>query len=323
MSLTRQVKQELARVGETLACCSSWELNALLLRNGFYTIRHNAHILSIAVDDIAVARRLFNLLRQAGVASPAIARQQEKRLKRSRFLVQVQGREQIDALLIYLDLKEVGHHLSLPRRLAAVPRRTCCRKAFLRGVFMAGGTISISGRSGYHLELKCNSLEEAQFDQKIFETFNLRPLIRRRDGSLFLYFKNAESVADYLRIIGAGNTLLQLESLRVVKSMRNQVNRLVNFETANLEKVVASSHQQLDTIEQVDRMIGLANLSPALREAALIRRLHPESSLKELGEMLDPPVSKSGMNHRFRQLEKILGKAGFAKHKQKSCQSNH
>jgi len=323
LSLTRQVKQELAREEESLACCSSWELKALLLRNGFYTIRHITHILSIAVDNIAVARRLFNLLRQAGVASPAIVRQQEKRLQRSQFLVQVIGRDQVDALLVYLDLKEVGRHLSLPRRFTAVPRRTCCRRAFLRGAFLAGGSISISRRSGYHLELNCRSFEDAQFDQKILECFDLKPLVRRRNGSVFLYFKNAESVADYLRIIGAGNTLLQLESMRVVKSMRNQVNRLVNFETANLEKVVASSQQQLDSIENIDRLIGLMNLSPALREAALIRKLHPESSLKELGEMLEPPVSKSGMNHRFRQLGKILAKAGHAKHKQKSCQSDN
>lgn len=321
MSLTRQVKQELARAEESMACCSSWELKALLLRNGFYTIRHNTHILSIAVDDIAVARRLFNLLRQVGVASPVIVRQQEKKLQKSQFLIQVLGREQVDALLVYLDLKEAGRHLSLPRRFTAVPRRTCCRKAFLRGAFLAGGSISVSRRSGYHLELNCSSFEDAQFDQKIFEYFDLEPLIRRRNGSVFLYFKNADSVADYLRIIDAWNTLLQFESMRVVKSMRNQVNRLVNFETANLEKVVASSQQQLDNIEQIDRLFGLENLSPALREAALIRKLHPELSLKELGEMLDPPVSKSGMNHRFRQLEKILIKAGPVKRKQKSCQS--
>lgn len=314
MSLTRQVKQELAREQESLACCSSWELKALLLRNGFYTIRQITHILSIEVDDIAVARRLFNLLRKAGVASPAIVRQQEKRLQRSQFLVQVIGRDQVDALLVYLDLKEAGRHLSLSHRYTAVPKRKCCRRAFLRGAFLAGGSISISRRSGYHLELNCRSYEDAHFDQKILECFDLKPLVRRRSGSVFLYFKNAESVADYLRVIGAGNTLLQLESMRVVKSMRNQINRLVNFETANLEKVVASSQQQLDTIERIDRLIGLMNLSPALREAALIRKLHPESSLKELGEMLDSPVSKSGMNHRFRQLEKILTKASHAKY---------
>lgn len=307
MSLTRQVKQELARPEGTLSCCSSWELKALLLKSGYYTIRQRTHILSIAVDDITVARRLFSLLRHAGVASPLIVRQQEMRLQKNRFLVQVPGREQIDALLVYLDLKEAGSFFSLPGKYTVLPRRTCCRKAFLRGAFLAGGTISISRRSGYHLELNCSSFEDAQTYQKVLGFFNLKPLVRYRKGSVSLYFKDAEAVADYLRVVGAVNTLLQLESMRVVKSMRNQVNRLVNCETANLEKVVASAQQQLEVIDQIDKILGLENLSSALREAARIRRSFPEASLKELGELLEPPVSKSSMNHRFRQLEKILG----------------
>lgn len=308
MSLTRQVKQELTRPGQTLNCCSSWELKAILLKSGYYTIRQSTHILSIAVDDIAVARRLFNLLRQAGIPSPLIVRQQEKRLQKNRFLVQVSGREQVDALLVYLDLKEAGTFFSLPGRHTVLPRRSCCRRSFLRGVFLAGGSISISRRSGYHLELSCGSPEDAQFCAKILELFNLKALIRHRKGNAFLYFKDAEAVADFLRIIGAGNALLELESMRVVKSMRNQVNRLVNCETANLEKTIASAQLQLQVIDRLSSLVGLENLSPALREAARLRRSYPESSLKELGEMLDPPVSKSSMNHRFRQLEKILQK---------------
>lgn len=322
MSLTRQVKHELIRHEEELTCCGSWELKALLLRHGYYTIRRESQLLSIRVDEIAVARRLFNLLRQAGIESPIIYKQQDKRFSRNQFLVQIQGNEQVDALLIYLDLKEAGHYLSLSRRHASLPRRVCCKKAFLRGAFLAGGSISVSRRSGYHLEINCGSSEDAHAYQKVLMSFQLSPLFRKRGDSVFLYFKNAESVADFLRVIGAGGSLVELESQRVVKSMRNQVNRLVNFETANLEKVVASAHQQLETIDAIDSIIGLNNLSPALREAAAARRSNPEASLKELGEMLEPPVSKSGMNHRFRQLDAILTKAGLPPSKQKPCQSD-
>jgi cell division protein WhiA len=308
LSLTRQVKGELARSEKTLACCGSWELKALLLRHGYFTIRQKTHILSVGVDDIAVARRLFILLRQAGVTAPGIIKQQQERLQKDQYVVQVQGRDQVDALLVYLDLKEAGHYLSFFKRLTAVPKRDCCRKAFLRGAFLAGGSISLSRRSGYHLEINCGGLEDAQIYQSILSHYNLAPLIRRRNGNVFFYFKNAEAVADFLRITGAGNTLLQFESMRVVKSMRNQVNRLVNCETANLEKVVASAQQQLEMIDRIDRLIGLASISPALREAAQLRRSFPEASLKELGELLEPPVGKSGMNHRFRQLKNLLAK---------------
>ncbi|MGM0651494.1 MAG: DNA-binding protein WhiA [Bacillota bacterium] len=308
MSLTLQVKQELARFEDTLVCCDSWELKAFLLRSGYYTIGRNSHVISIAVDHYAVARRLFNLIRQAGVSSPAILRQQEKRLRKNRFLVSVYGRDQLEALLVYLDLKEAGKHLSLPRNLTALPKRLCCKKSVLRGAFLVGGSISVSRQSGYHLEIGCNSIEDARAYQKILQSFEISPLLRKRKELVSLYLKNAEAIGDFLRIVGAGSTLLQLESLRVVSSMRNRVNRLVNCETANLERTVASAHQQLDTIDRVERLVGLANISPALREAALIRRSYPEASLKELGELIEPPLSKSAMSHRFRQLEKILAK---------------
>ncbi len=308
LTLTRQVKHELVRIDEGATCCGSWELKALLLRHGYYTIRRDTHLLSIRVDESAVARRLFNLLRGAGVGAPVIIRQQEDRFRKDKYNVQVQGADQVDALLVYLDLKEAGPYLSLPSRHSSLPRRACCKKSFLRGAFLAGGSISVTRKSGYHLEINCGSLEDAHVYQKILRSFNLSPLVRKRGDTAFLYFKNAEAVADFLRVIGAGGALLELESQRVVRSMRNQVNRIVNCETANLEKTVASAQQQLETINKIDRIIGLNSLSPALRDAALIRRAYPESSLKELGELLNPPVSKSGMNHRFRQLEKILQK---------------
>lgn len=308
MSLTRQVKEELTRHEDGPECCSSWELKAILLKNGYYTFRQKEYSLSAMVDHVSVARRLFNLLRKAGVETPLIYKRQEVRLRRSQYVVQVYGTEQVDALLIYLDLKEVGHFLTLLRRHAAIPRRSCCRRAFLRGAFLAGGSISVSRRSGYHLEINCGSPEDTGVYQQLLKSYNLAPLLRIRNDTAYLYFKNAESVADFLRIIGAGSALLQFESQRVVKSMRNRVNRLVNCETANLGKVVASAQQQLDLINELDRAIGLNNLSSALKDIALLRRKYPEASFKELGELSAPPLTKSGISHRFRQLEQIIRK---------------
>jgi len=320
LALSRQVKQELARLDDTLSCCNSWELKALLVKNGYYMISQNNHHLSIVVDDSAVARRVFNLLKQTGVEEPYIVRQQEKRLHKNRFLVQLSGLKQIDHLLVYLDFKEAGNFLSLPRKHMVVPRRNCCRKALLRGIFLAGGSVSISQHSGYHLEIDCGSVEDAFVCKEILEEFKLKPYLRERKDRAYIYFKSAESIADYLRIIGAGGTLLELESKRVVKSMRNQVNRVVNCETANLEKIVSSAQAQLELIDEVDRRVGLNNISPSLREAAYLRKTYPEASMKELGKKLDPPVSKSGISHRFRQMEKLLKKRGYPGSKQRTCQ---
>ena len=120
--------------------------------------------------------------------------------------------------------------------------------------------------------------------------------------------KHGESIAEFTGD-RCHNALLELENIRVVKSMRNQVNRLVNCETANLDKIVTSSQQQIEAIARVEQLIGLSNLPPTLQEAANLRKKYPEASLKELGEMLNPPLGKSGMNHRFRQLARLARKA--------------
>lgn len=309
MTLTRRVKNELVRSSSEQSCCNVWELKAFLLRLGYYTISGEGSSLNIYLRDLGVARRLYILLKKAGVKSAVIVRQHGKRLGKNKILVRVEGCEQTESLLLYLNLKGPGPYSSLCRRHTALPSKTCCQKAFLRGIFFAGGSISVSGRSGYHLEINCGEHEDALVYKKVLKEFGLEPLIRKRKDVYYVYFKNAEAVADFLRIVDAKTALLDLESGRVIKSMRNQVNRLVNFETANLEKTVASAQQQLEKIRTLDALIGLNKLTPALKEAAYLRMSHPEASLKELGELLDPPVSKSGMNHRFRQMEKILEKS--------------
>ncbi len=309
MTSTRQVKQELSRLEKPYSCCSSWELKALLTGNGYYTIRRKHHDLVITADHSFVAGRLFNLLRQTGVDAPVVARQQEKRLKRNRFLVQVRGKDQIDNLLVYLDMKEAGSHLYLPLSSKVIPKRDCCRKAFVRGLFLAGGSLSLSGSSGYHLEIKCGNEKNAHQYQRVLEFFKLYPQMRKREDSSYLYFKSAESISDFLRIVGARNVLLQFESMRVVKSVRNQVNRIVNCETANLEKIIATARHQLAIIDGLEKKIGLDNIPSALRQAARARKEFPEASLEELGKKFDPPVGKSGVNHRFRRLEALYNKS--------------
>ena len=310
MSFARQVKNELVRRIATPSCCRLWELTALLMLRGCLTVRNNYRILNVKVEHNALARYLFTLLKAAGVETPAVIRRQDHRLGKRSYLVQVAGEDQVEALLIYLGLKEAGQtRLSRVSRLI-IPRR-CCRRAFVRGAFLAGGSLSVSGSSGYHLEINCGCQEDALTLRDQLGAFPVQPFLRRHHGSYSLYLKKAEAIADFLRIIGANSALLHLESVRVVKSMRNQVNRLVNCDTANLEKIVTSAQNQLNLIDQLDRRVGLSKLPPSLREAAALRRNFQEASLKELGKMLDPPLGKSGMNHRFRQLERIAEKWGI------------
>lgn len=279
------------------------------MMRGFINLRGGRQILSIRVDHNFIARYLFGLLKSAGAASPVVVLERSPRLGLNRYVVMVDDEEQAEALLVYFHLKDLGMPYNMQRPKSTPPRRRCCLMAFIRGSFLAAGSISVSSRSGYHLEI-CSSLpDDLEFLKKCMSTFGLEPLHREYKENSSLYFKRADSIADFLRVIGANSALLHLESVRVVKSMRNRVNRLVNCDTANLDKVVVSAQQQLKQIGIIERIIGLKNLPPSLKEAAQLRRRYPESSLKELGEKLDPPVGKSGMNHRFRQLEKIARKS--------------
>lgn len=305
MSFTRQVKLELVRHEQRAPCCGRAELAALLLLRGYLTIRGREYILSIEVEHIALARHLFSLFKAAGAGSAAVLRKQERRLGKKCYLVQVTGRKKITSLLQELGLNnspEPDHPIRVPLR---VPPLRCCRRAFLRGAFLAGGSLSAPAGSGYHLEINCGSREAALALRSCLVIFNIQASIRRRRGCYFLYQKNSEAIADFLRVIKADSALLQLESARVIRSMRSQVNRLVNCETANLEKVITSAQQQMALIDRVEQRIGLESLSPALRAAAEMRRRYPEASLRELGRMFDPPLSKSAVNHRFRQLAEL------------------
>ena len=269
------------------------------------TIRGREYILSIEVEHIALARHLFSLFKAAGAGSAAVLRKQERRLGKKCYLVQVTGRKKITSLLQELGLNnspEPDHPIRVPLR---VPPLRCCRRTFLRGAFLAGGSLSAPAGSGYHLEINCGSREAALVLRSCLGIFNIQASIRRRRDYFFLYQKNSEAIADFLRVIEADSALLQLESARVIRSMRSQVNRLVNCETANLEKVITSAQQQLALIDRVEQRIGLESLSPALRAAAEMRRRYPEASLRELGRMFDPPLSKSAVNHRFRQLAEL------------------
>lgn len=296
---------ELVRHEQRASCCDHAELTALLLLRGYLTISGSDYILSIEVEYIALARHLFSLLKEAGAGSAAVLKKQERRLKKKRYLVQVSGKNRIESLMRKIgpaDSPAPDHPLSMSRR---VPSLRCCRRSFLRGAFLAGGSLSAPAGSGYHLEMNCGSREAALTLQRCLETFGILSSVRRRQGCYCLYQKNSEAIADLLRVIGADSALLQLESARVIRSMRSQVNRLVNCETANLEKVVASAQLQLGVIDRVERHTGLQNLTPSLRMTAEMRRRYPEASLRELGRMFDPPLSKSAVNHRFRQLAAI------------------
>jgi DNA-binding protein WhiA len=207
-------------------------------------------------------------------------------------------------LLLKVGLMEaeqtMGHGVA-----AWVVRKRCCRRAYLRGAFLAAGAINDPNRGSYHMEIATQYEEQKVVLCQLLRRERFSPKTVNRKDDLVVYLKEGEQIVRFLNIIGAHTALLQFEEARVHKEMRNQVNRLVNAETANLNKTADAAVRQAEAIKQIKQKIGLAKLSPGLLRMAELRLNNPDSSLQELGELADPPLSKSAVNHRLRKLMQI------------------
>lgn len=182
-----------------------------------------------------------------------------------------------------------------------VIQQSCCRRAFIRGAFLASGSLS-DPEKFYHFEIVCATEEKAKQLQGIIATFDLEAKIVKRKRYYIVYIKEGSQIVDILNVMEAPVALMELENIRILKDMRNSVNRQVNCETANINKTVSAAVKQIEDIEYIRDTIGLENLPENLEEIARERVERPEATLKELGEALDPPVGKSGVNHRLRKL---------------------
>lgn len=183
-------------------------------------------------------------------------------------------------------------------------QQTCCKRAFLRGAFMASGSISDPNKS-YHFEIVARTLLQAQLLTELMNSFEADAKVVERKNHYVAYVKEGSQIVDMLNVMEAYVSLMNLENVRILKEMRNTVNRKVNCETANINKTVSAAVKQIEDIRKIQSRMGFDELSESLREMAELRLQYPDATLKELGEYLDPPVGKSGVNHRLRKLSAI------------------
>ena len=182
--------------------------------------------------------------------------------------------------------------------------RACCKQAFMRGTFLACGSLTDPNK-GYHLELVCENEQGAELIMYIMGQLQLFPKRVTRKKYEVVYLKDGSMIVDFLNIIGAHNALMDMENVRILKDMRNSVNRRVNCETANINKTVSAAVKQIEDIRYIEETKGLKYLPEGLRKVAELRVDEPEMSLREIGEMLNPPGGKSGVNHRLRKISEI------------------
>jgi len=305
LSFSGKTKEELARIDVNRECCQLAELAALIRMDGTLQISANHRLtLNVESESAPVARKIFKLAKLRLNVPVDIAVRRKLRLKKhNSYLVKVQA---VNGVLEELGL--VGRDLQVrPLIKPDLIRRQCCRRAYLRGAFLGGGSIN-NPEGTYHMEIITNDERHAAELCKLLNNFHLGGKISSRKNWFVVYLKESEHIAEFLTIIGAHSALLEFENVRVLKDMRNQVNRLVNCETANLDKTVDAAVRQVENIRILQASIGLEKLDKPLRQLAELRLQHPERSLKELGEMLTPKVGKSGVNHRMRKIEEIAGR---------------
>ncbi len=318
MSFSAVTKNELARVTCEQGCCKLAELSALAKLDGSIQISGRQVSLKIVNENAAVARKVFTLLRELfDVQTEVQAEKKIKLRKNNVYMVQVSFQPKTMEILTILGLLNKRGNFGQGIKSEFI-RRDCCRRSYLRGAFLGGGSIS-SPEAAYHLEIITTNEVHAGDIAVLIRRFGLAAKISRRKNWYVVYLKESEQIVNFLSIIGAHTALLEFENARIYKDMRNQVNRLVNCETANLNKTVDAALRQLESIEFVARHIGLERLPASLRQVAEARLAHPDISLRELGDIMNPRLGKSGINHRMRRIEEIAEK--LRKHRGNSVQN--
>lgn len=308
MSFSSIVKNEICRIPEDKECCQIAELSAIMKMSGTIHINGKQGLsFRISTENPAIARRVFTLMKNLFKIHADILVKKNNSLKKNNvYLIAVSPEMGAKDILVKTAiLKENNGALGINNRIGAdLIKKSCCKRAYLRGAFLGGGSISNPEKT-YHMEFVANAIEHADEVMKLINSFELNAKVIQRKNSFVVYLKEGEQIVDLLNIIGAHTALLELENVRIYKEVRNNVNRLVNCETANLNKTVDAAVRQIDSIKLIQQKVGLRKLPPNLREIAELRINYPDVSLKELGEMLNPPIGKSGVNHRLRKIEKI------------------
>ena len=297
MSFTTEIKNEI--------CSNDYsKLENICLLSGF--IRNNAIIedneIIILSENLKVVRKVFSLFKELFDVSPSYSQIKGNNLsKKSYYNIYIDDKlNLILSSLMYYD--EEDNVLKVPSEYFL--DGDDLKRAYLRGAFLAGGSVS-SPEKAYQLEIACTTENNAERLTEILSSLHLESKSIKRKNRFIVYIKDGDTISDFLGMTGGMNSLMEFENIRVLKEMRNSINRTVNCDTANINKVVNAASKQIDDIKLIEERRGLDSLPEQLKTVAEMRLLNPHLSLAELGERLSPPLGKSGVNHRLAKISKI------------------
>lgn len=299
MSFSGDVKEELARQASSSRHCQLAELAAFIHFAGKISVMPDGARLEILSEHVSIVKKCYTLLKDAFGITASIDTHAGSRIV-------IEKKEDVLRVLQAVKLLNVD---GIPSGASDVTdgllvQKICCKRAFIRGAFLMSGSMSDPKKS-YHFEIVCDTRDQAEQLRGIMGEFISDAKVVQRKKYYIVYIKEGAQIVDILNVMGAHTALMDLENVRILKDMRNDVNRKVNCETANINKTVNAAVKQMEDIRYIQKQQGLGSLPENLYEMAQLRLEHPDAPLKELGEYLDPPVGKSGVNHRLRKISAI------------------
>ncbi|MCR5607952.1 MAG: DNA-binding protein WhiA [Lachnospiraceae bacterium] len=307
MSFSSEIKEELSRQISNARHCRIAELAAIISMCGRIKISSdNKYKVYIHTENITVARKYYSLLKKLYDLDVHVS--VRRKPNRTTVLYSVVVSDSVISYKILQAVKLINRDGDISENLSVVKnsivQNSCCKRAFLRGAFLTSGSMSDPDKT-YHFEIATATMEKATQIKDIIKAFYIDAKIVPRKKQFIVYIKEGSQIVDILNVMEAHVSLMNFENLRIIKEMRNVVNRQVNCETANIAKTVNAATRQIEDIMYIKNTVGFGELSDGLRNIAELRIEHPEMSLKDLGMKLNEPLGKSGVNHRLRKLSII------------------
>jgi len=307
MTFSAKVKEELSRNWSDSKHCQIAEIAAIISMCGKVSIdSREGYCVKVRTENISVARKYFTLLEKTFniKAETFVSRNRS----RGNIAYTVIVKRHDDAMRVLRASEMIDSNGEIFEEFSTeknpVVQRSCCKRAFLRGAFLASGSISNPEKS-YHIEMVCAVRKKAEQIRTLIRSFGLDAKVILRKNSYVVYLKEGSQIVDLLNVMEARVALMDMENVRILKEMRNAVNRKVNCETANIHKTVSAAVKQAEDIQYIENNMGLSELPEGLQEIAELRLAYPNATLKELGDLLTEPIGKSGVNHRLRKLSEI------------------
>ncbi|MFR7896321.1 DNA-binding protein WhiA [Turicibacter sanguinis] len=305
MSFASETKKELVQI-QSDDCCAKAELSALIRMNGVISLSNKGLVLDFATENAAIARRTLQLIKQLFDTEVDLLSRKKMQLKKNNvYIIRIKKNARDIATELGIMSESVGFVLGIAKDLVEYD---CCKRAYMRGAFLAGGSVNNPETSSYHFEISTLDQELAEDLKDLANVFSLNARVLQRKKGYIMYIKEAEKISDFLRVIEAYNAVLNFEDVRIFRDIRNSENRLNNCEIANETKTIAAAQRQIDNIELIDFVYGIDSLPERLQHVAKLRLEFPEENLNYLSDISNErgfKLTKSGINHRMRKLAEM------------------